>query len=271
MQSTNEFWSRKQFSDCQTSAASQWLLVRDNIGKNVTKTCGHYNAITPPQVTSTATSAECRQATFTQRLKTAASSLWSPSPPTPAPIHPGLCLLPQPVHLQPCSRSTPDTSTTSTREQTTSILTESDPADRPPRDSDIPNCSCFYLFSVRAQPRMETFYNTKLCKLHKKSVERSQKPYQLILRSQTFLYFSNFEIKIIFLRMDFLIWGVCETHPRHCLILIFGKLRNTFSSSGGARGLSNCLTESKYINRVSLTRLKILVWLLAKSIVGDKH
>ena len=33
MQSTNEFWSRKQFSDCQTSAASQWLLVRDNIGK----------------------------------------------------------------------------------------------------------------------------------------------------------------------------------------------------------------------------------------------
>ena len=138
---------------------------------------------------------------------------------------------------------------------------------RPPRDSDIPNCSCFYLFSVRAQHRMETFYNTKLCKLHKKSVERSQKPYQLILRSQTFLYFSNFEIKIIFLRVDFLIWGVCETHPRHCLILIFGKLRNTFSSSRGARGLSNWLTESKYINRVSLTRLKILVWLLAKSIV----
>ena len=33
MQSTNEFWNRKQFSDCQTSAASQWLLVRDNIGK----------------------------------------------------------------------------------------------------------------------------------------------------------------------------------------------------------------------------------------------
>lgn len=32
MQSTNEFWNRKQFSDCQTSAASQWLLVRDNIG-----------------------------------------------------------------------------------------------------------------------------------------------------------------------------------------------------------------------------------------------
>ena len=128
MQSTNEFWSRKQFSDCQTSAASQWLLVRDNIGKNVTKTCGHYNAITPPQVTSTATSAECRQATFTQRLKTAASSLWSPSPPTPAPIPPGLCLLPQPVHLQPWCRSTLDTSTTSTREPTTSILTESDQA-----------------------------------------------------------------------------------------------------------------------------------------------
>ena len=33
MQSTSEFWSRRQFSDCQTSAASQWLLVRDNIGK----------------------------------------------------------------------------------------------------------------------------------------------------------------------------------------------------------------------------------------------
>ena len=33
MQSTNEFWNRKQFSDCQTSGASQWLLVRDNIGK----------------------------------------------------------------------------------------------------------------------------------------------------------------------------------------------------------------------------------------------
>jgi len=32
MQSTSEFWSRRQFSDCQTSAASQWLLVRDNIG-----------------------------------------------------------------------------------------------------------------------------------------------------------------------------------------------------------------------------------------------
>ena len=36
MQSTSEFWSRRQFSDCQTSAASQWLLVRDNIGKSVT-------------------------------------------------------------------------------------------------------------------------------------------------------------------------------------------------------------------------------------------
>ena len=34
MQSTNEFWNRKQFSDCQTSAASQWLLVRDNIGQS---------------------------------------------------------------------------------------------------------------------------------------------------------------------------------------------------------------------------------------------
>ena len=36
MQSTNEFWNRKQFSDCHNSnasQASQWLLVRDNIGK----------------------------------------------------------------------------------------------------------------------------------------------------------------------------------------------------------------------------------------------
>ena len=36
MQSTNDFWSRKQFSDCHNSAssqASQWLLVRDNIGE----------------------------------------------------------------------------------------------------------------------------------------------------------------------------------------------------------------------------------------------
>ena len=32
MQSTNDFWNRKQFSDCH-NAASQWLLVRDNIGK----------------------------------------------------------------------------------------------------------------------------------------------------------------------------------------------------------------------------------------------
>ena len=34
MQSTNDFWNRKQFSDCHnTAAASQWLLVRENIGK----------------------------------------------------------------------------------------------------------------------------------------------------------------------------------------------------------------------------------------------
>ena len=33
MQSTHDFWSRKQFSDCH-NAASQWLSARDNIGKN---------------------------------------------------------------------------------------------------------------------------------------------------------------------------------------------------------------------------------------------
>ena len=34
MQSTNDFWNRKQFSDCHNNAAaSQWLLVRENIGK----------------------------------------------------------------------------------------------------------------------------------------------------------------------------------------------------------------------------------------------
>ena len=33
MQSTSDFWNRKQFSDCH-NAASQWLLVRDNIGKS---------------------------------------------------------------------------------------------------------------------------------------------------------------------------------------------------------------------------------------------
>jgi len=33
MQSTNDFWNRKQFSDCHNNAAaSQWLLVRENIG-----------------------------------------------------------------------------------------------------------------------------------------------------------------------------------------------------------------------------------------------
>jgi len=43
MQSTNEFWNRKQFSDCQTSAASQWLLVRDNIGHKY----GYLNRMSP--------------------------------------------------------------------------------------------------------------------------------------------------------------------------------------------------------------------------------
>ena len=33
MMSTNDFWNRKQFSDCHNNAASQWLLVRDNIGQ----------------------------------------------------------------------------------------------------------------------------------------------------------------------------------------------------------------------------------------------
>ena len=36
MQSTNDFWNRKQFSDCHNNAAaSQWLLVRENIGKRL--------------------------------------------------------------------------------------------------------------------------------------------------------------------------------------------------------------------------------------------
>ena len=43
MQSTNDFWNRKQFSDCHnTAAASQWLLVRENIGKTPSLALDHF-------------------------------------------------------------------------------------------------------------------------------------------------------------------------------------------------------------------------------------
>ena len=80
MQSTNEFWNRKQFSDCQNAAAaSQWLLVRDNIGEyDPTSKVIHYTFLFC-QVTNMATSAECHPVIFIQRLRTVGSSLWSPS------------------------------------------------------------------------------------------------------------------------------------------------------------------------------------------------
>ena len=54
MQSTNDFWNRKQFSDCHNNAAaSQWLLVRENIGK--TSSAGSLSKLWMLQVTSTAT------------------------------------------------------------------------------------------------------------------------------------------------------------------------------------------------------------------------
>ena len=77
MQSTNDFWNRKQFSDCHnTAAASQWLLVRENIGKRLHLVCKSLFILSMLQVTSTATLAECPRATSILRQRTAGSSPW---------------------------------------------------------------------------------------------------------------------------------------------------------------------------------------------------
>ena len=77
MQSTNDFWNRKQFSDCHNNAAaSQWLLVRENIGKRLPLVCESFFLLSMLQVTSTATLAECPRATSILRQRTAGSSPW---------------------------------------------------------------------------------------------------------------------------------------------------------------------------------------------------
>jgi len=91
MQSTNEFWNRKQFSDCQNAAAaSQWLLVRDNIGHKY----GYLSRMSPSNFHSeTEDSGFESLVTITSDSSSNSSRMVSPHPLPPQP--------PQPPHPQP--------------------------------------------------------------------------------------------------------------------------------------------------------------------------
>jgi len=83
MQSTNEFWNRKQFSDCHNSnasQASQWLLVRDNIGHKY----GYLSRMSPNNFHSeTEDSGFESLVTVTSDSSSNSSRMVSPHPPVP--------------------------------------------------------------------------------------------------------------------------------------------------------------------------------------------
>jgi len=81
MQSTNDFWNRKQFSDCHNSSqASQWLLVRDNIGHKY----GYLSRMSPNNFHSeTEDSGFESLVTVTSDSSSNSSRMVSPHPPQP--------------------------------------------------------------------------------------------------------------------------------------------------------------------------------------------
>jgi len=83
MQSTNDFWNRKQFSDCHNSnasQASQWLLVRDNIGHKY----GYLSRMSPNNFHSeTEDSGFESLVTVTSDSSSNSSRMVSPHPPAP--------------------------------------------------------------------------------------------------------------------------------------------------------------------------------------------
>jgi len=86
MQSTNDFWNRKQFSDCQNSSqASQWLLVRDNIGHKY----GYLSRMSPNNFHSeTEDSGFESLVTVTSDSSSNSSRMVSPHPPQPRASNP---------------------------------------------------------------------------------------------------------------------------------------------------------------------------------------
>merc|ERR1711983_243991 len=81
MQSTNDFWNRKQFSDCHNNAAaSQWLLVRENIGHKY----GYLSRMSPSNFHSeTEDSGFESLVTVTSDSGSNSSRMVSPHPPVP--------------------------------------------------------------------------------------------------------------------------------------------------------------------------------------------
>jgi len=85
MMSTNDFWNRKQFSDCHNNAASQWLLVRDNIGHKY----GYLSRMSPSNFHSeTEDSGFESLVTVTSDSSSSSSRMVSPHPPAPALANP---------------------------------------------------------------------------------------------------------------------------------------------------------------------------------------
>lgn len=97
MQSTNDFWNRKQFSDCHnTAAASQWLLVRENIGHKY----GYLSRMSPSNFHSeTEDSGFESLVTVTSDSSSNSSRMVSPHP-QPRPAQPPLQKVPQMLNVR---------------------------------------------------------------------------------------------------------------------------------------------------------------------------